>query len=841
MRNNIRILGFLLSFCLLLNFTNIYAQLEVTQESDAEKLAKAFVGIGLEVSNATLTCPEGGSGFFNGEFTNLGINEGIALCSGTIDEMPGPNDESGATGINTCVDGDQDLNDIIIGFTTNDACILEFDFIPYSENLSFNYVFGSEEYLEYVGSSFNDVFAFFIEGPGVPFQNIALIPGTTVPVSINNLNDASNSEYYVDNGSGFPVDPNSTVQYDGLTVQLQAKIKVTPCETYHLKLAIADAGDCVLDSGVFLEAGSLNTDFVEVLASTVSTTTTDFDNMVEGCVDGKVKFVANNPVEEDLVLSFEIAGTATEGEDYVSFPKTITIPAGQQEVEFIIDGIEDGLAEGAESIVINFNLPLGCDTSFFQTATLNIEDLVPLTASADQTLIEPGTIVTLSATGGSGQYKWMPSVGLGTPNEATTTAIPLATTTYTVQSIVGSCILEKEVTIFIQACSPETDPVVGTVSLNETHACAGDIVAATTNGTLLQAEDALAFYLHNNPDSDFNAPGFTLYDSNLSGNFANDGSYPYNTTLYITAIAADSLSNGYPDLADQCISISPAAPIVFLQPIEPVINAYCDYSIGLYTVVASFKGGYPQYDNTSTYEVAGNATTILAYQETVELSFQEAETFLWGLTATDVMGCQGAYSEEVLCIKTPLDLLTFSGKPLQNGNQLDWATATEQNIDFYTLKSSANSKNKFETIAQIEAKDNTTTNQNDYQFIDIDAKALNATTTYYQLFSTDALSGQTQLLATASINRQQQQVGNTLKIAAITPLTDGSNQLLFNQATSQATQLSVYDVSARQVVNQTLAQGITTANFTLPNAGSSGVYFVTVTNGQQTDTKRFVR
>lgn len=63
-------------------------------------------------------------------------------------------------------------------------------------------------------------------------------------------------------------------------------------------------------------------------------------------------------------------------------------------------------------------------------------------------------------------------------------------------------------------------------------------------------------------------------------------------------------------------------------------------------------------------------------------------------------------------------------------------------------------------------------------------------------------------------NHQQQQVGNTLKIAAITPLTDGSNQLLFNQATSQATQLSVYDVSARQVVNQTLAQGITTANFT---------------------------
>ncbi|MBL0246366.1 MAG: hypothetical protein IPQ28_01975 [Sphingobacteriales bacterium] len=87
-------------------------------------------------------------------------------------------------------------------------------------------------------------------------------------------------------------------------------------------------------------------------------------------------------------------------------------------------------------------------------------------------------------------------------------------------------------------------------------------------------------------------PRFYLYDSNLSGNFANDGSYPYNTTLYYGHSRRLAI-NGYPDLADQCISISPAAPIVFLQPIEPVINAYCDYSIGLYTVVASFKVAIP--------------------------------------------------------------------------------------------------------------------------------------------------------------------------------------------------------------------------------------------------------
>lgn len=128
-----------------------------------------------------------------------------------------------------------------------------------------------------------------------------------------------------------------------------------------------------------------------------------------------------------------------------------------------------------------------------------------------------GTIVTLSATGGSGQYKWMPSVGLGTPNEATTTAIPLATTTYTVQSIVSWCgLLEKEVTIFIQACSPETDPVVGTVSLN------GD----GPSPAILSPPPIARFYKPKMPlpftctiTNDFNAPGFTLYDSNLLRKF----------------------------------------------------------------------------------------------------------------------------------------------------------------------------------------------------------------------------------------------------------------------------------------------------------------------------------
>ena len=116
--------------------------------------------------------------------------------------------------------------------------------------------FASEEYPEYV-NQFNDVFAFFISGPGItgPYSsptgfpggsaNIALLPGTTTPVTINNVNNGDNDcfsggpsgpcvncAFYVDNCNG------TTVEFDGFTTKLEAKIPVNPCQTYHLKLAI---------------------------------------------------------------------------------------------------------------------------------------------------------------------------------------------------------------------------------------------------------------------------------------------------------------------------------------------------------------------------------------------------------------------------------------------------------------------------------------------------------------------------------------------------------------------------------------------------------------------------
>jgi hypothetical protein len=149
--------------------------------------------------------------------------------------------------------GDADLNTLIPGYTTRDASVLEFDFVSAIDGqLTFDYLFASEEYNEYVQSSFNDVFGFFING-----ENVAMI-GSTV-VSINSINLGSNSGLYVNNDPsdlGTPTPFNT--QYDGFTQVLTTKpYQVTAGQTYHIKLAIADAGDSALDSTVYIKSQSL--------------------------------------------------------------------------------------------------------------------------------------------------------------------------------------------------------------------------------------------------------------------------------------------------------------------------------------------------------------------------------------------------------------------------------------------------------------------------------------------------------------------------------------------------------------------------------------------------------
>ena len=222
-----------------------------------------LLGGGIIVSNHSFIGDPNQIGFFNGLNSNLGIDSGIVLSSGSVLDLIGPN-ASGGTSTDFSLPGDPTLDVVIAPDPTNDAAVLEFDFTPTSDTISFKYVFGSEEYLEWV-NSFNDAFGFFLTGPNPAGgnyvnQNLAIVPGTVnTPVTIDNVNDIVNSAYYIDNGDGFTAPQNTdptVIQFDGFTTPLTAIAAVNCGDTYHIKLVVADAVDGAYDSGIFLEAGS---------------------------------------------------------------------------------------------------------------------------------------------------------------------------------------------------------------------------------------------------------------------------------------------------------------------------------------------------------------------------------------------------------------------------------------------------------------------------------------------------------------------------------------------------------------------------------------------------------
>jgi gliding motility-associated-like protein len=241
-----------------------FGQITWTTGYTADDLAAYLAGDGVEVDNATINCHNLAFGYFDCVDCNVGIDSGIVLTTGRVSNIAGPNN-LGSTGTNNSWPGDADLNAYPGVGTTHDACVLEFDVYSPGDSLKFDYVFGSDEYPEFVGS-INDAFVFWISGPGyaVP-TNIALIPGTALPVTIDNVNAGDYPEYYNANGTGgvgvWAAD-NYYIEYDGFTTVLSAKAGVSPCSWYHLKLAIGDESDFVYDSGVFLKAKSLVTNYL---------------------------------------------------------------------------------------------------------------------------------------------------------------------------------------------------------------------------------------------------------------------------------------------------------------------------------------------------------------------------------------------------------------------------------------------------------------------------------------------------------------------------------------------------------------------------------------------------
>jgi len=277
--------------------STVRAQLVVGPQTNLQQLAEAISGHGVQISNPTINCHTEGYGEFGYTGSLLGLDSGVVLSSGRIVEAIGPNNVENKT-FQQGTSGSSILN-IVTGRTTYDACRFEFDVIPSGDSLSFQFVLGSEEYNEWVGSQYNDVFGFFISGPGITGDagigsdhNIALIPGTSTAVAINNVNAGQNSAYYQYNAGG------QQLQFDGYTKNLVARSVVQPCQSYHLKLIVADASDRKFDSWVFIEQ------IQSPNLSLSSRTLTGSPEMVEGCNNGWIRFSRDPVLPTPLTLQY---------------------------------------------------------------------------------------------------------------------------------------------------------------------------------------------------------------------------------------------------------------------------------------------------------------------------------------------------------------------------------------------------------------------------------------------------------------------------------------------------------------------------------------------------------
>ena len=432
------------------------AQLVVNPAPNALALAQRLAGDGVSISNVTFVGnPLMAAYFKNNGGTNIGLDSGIILTNGRAKSHPfGTFKGVDGNGITSALNndahnewnipGDNQLA-ILIGSPVNDvndACILEFDFIPLGDSIKFKYVFSSEEYNPSYVCDFNDAFAFFISGPGINgSQNIALLPGTNTPVSISNVNNiplggcVSNPLFYIDNLA------NLFLTHDGHTVVLTALARVQPCQTYHLKLVIADAGpDADFDSGVFLEARSLSSNATQLINLTQTDPLTNSSYLVEGCAVGSLNIKRLTPGPTPLTVNLRYGGTALNGIDVQTLPSFVTIAANQDSVLLSIFPTIDLIPEGTETLII---YTLAACTSGLPTdsTVIEIRDFEILGIVPDTSFICGNSSIQLQATPGYTTYVWDNTPGLSNYNIPNPLANPPSGLgTFYCTAAVGTCL-----------------------------------------------------------------------------------------------------------------------------------------------------------------------------------------------------------------------------------------------------------------------------------------------------------------------------------------------------------------------------------------------------------------
>ncbi len=437
----------------------VSAQMTVTASGvTATTLMNKLLGPGVIGFGATATCHDSSKGVFivTPSFPEI-FDSGVVLSSGRVRTGPagtganGPgsafaswdNGMPGAAWLGT-----------LTGGTSFNACFFEFNFRPVGDTVKFDYVFGSEEYGGFTCSPFNDPFGFIISGPGFATPtNIALVPGTTIPVCINSINCGPSPGYPLSTctamGPGSPFciyytnnSAGTVITYNGITKKLTAIAAVTPCDTYHLKLGVSDIADGVYDSGVFLKAGSLTSTSLSVnpVGMHPGDTASGSQFCVRGCLPGKFIFKRGGSLINPLTIRFVISGTAVNGTDYTYIPDSVVIPASDSDETVLITGLPV-IPTGPKTVKILILAPYTCGglPVVLDSAVMTIIDSFYVKINTADTAICLGQYVSINASGDSSlNYTWTPAATLSSSTVLNPIATPTVTTTYTLSGVYPS-------------------------------------------------------------------------------------------------------------------------------------------------------------------------------------------------------------------------------------------------------------------------------------------------------------------------------------------------------------------------------------------------------------------
>lgn len=494
-----------------------FSQISVTSANGQNVktlLESHFLGGGIEISNVKFNgqtvVNSNQIGFFSNPNTanpNVGLSSGIVMVTGDYEDAAAGNSNGTQSSLASPSYAGNDrsvplrntLNDQgNANQTMNDVAVLTFDFVSSGEYVKFDYVFASEEYPEFVNSSYNDAFGFFISGPyddqgnlvneAIPYQyrNIAIIPGSGDPVTINNVHEAgsthcgagcthqANSVYHITN-------TNNNCKMDAYTVVLSTEeVFVAPCYKYKLELAICDVGDASYNSCVFLGAGSFKVD--EYSLSPMAPATGVGTSYVKGCDSDTITMTINRPAmaNEQHVLNF--FGSAIEGEDFELLDlngnpagRTLTFTEGDTTASMIIK-----FKNHADDIP-GENLELGIATEYIndcaQIDTILIKITTPesftYTISEDVVYCDNelprNEEVTINVTGGIGEVTYQWSAGV-TPNQPTTTVgITQPSTIYVTVTDACEREIRDSVTFKVQGATV-------TASVDKRFICEGEVI-----------------------------------------------------------------------------------------------------------------------------------------------------------------------------------------------------------------------------------------------------------------------------------------------------------------------------------------------------------------------------